>query len=795
MNRRQGLQPIWQRLFLYCLARLTLAACLLSVPAAFAQTTGFSLDFEEGSLRGWQRSGNAFDFQPTRGDNPTARHRGQPSKHQGQYWIGTYERYQGKSGEKAGSVQGDAPTGTLTSPTFTLPGGTLSFLVGGGSDFSTRVELVIIKGTGEFNETRVFHASGKNNETMRRVRWNLSPHANQQARLRIVDASAGGWGHINADDFRFSASPPTAAQPPIAEMMKGIVSIIPPQSKTVSVPSVVGETAEAAQAILKQHRLQMGNLLGRPSSRPAKTVIAQKPKARTQVEPDSLVDLWLATPMVMPVPSLVGRSVDDAIAILAETALEAGDVRKEVSARKEGTVVRQQPTAGTPTERGATIDLWVAVTDLVEVPELVGTSVEAAQEKLERRRLSLGTLATVPSEEAVDTVIDQEPPGGTRVKANSRVNLWLAKQMRVTVPNLGGLTESEAETAINKARLQMGRIREKASAHKPGTVIEQSPRSGSQVAIRSAVDLLLAKPELLPVPDLIGLSMTAAEKAITRARLQVGDHKQRPSEEQTGTVVEQQPRADSRVAAGSKVAIWTASPVLVEVPDLVGLSRQAAQRTLANSRLRLGEHQEKVSEEKAGTVLRHQPDAGTRVPVNSTVNLVVAVAAEPEWVTVPSLSGMSTDQAKVTLAGTGLLLGSLKERVSSLVEGSVLDQTPAPGTAAPPSSPVNIVIAVASPVVPVVPMWAWLAGGLITVGAASITIARLRARKKPSSVAAEDLSPRVKPHPDSGSQRVLGNAPSPSGPALRLRPVQDPGTVRIIPPEPSVQHRENDHEP
>ena len=111
-----------------------------------AQTYPFTLDFEDGTLRGWTATGDAFKFQPTRGDNPTARKRGQPSKHQGNYWIGTYERYQGKPHQRPGDIQGDVPQGYLTSAPFTIPKGRLTFLVGGGSSEQTRVELLAAPG-------------------------------------------------------------------------------------------------------------------------------------------------------------------------------------------------------------------------------------------------------------------------------------------------------------------------------------------------------------------------------------------------------------------------------------------------------------------------------------------------------------------------------------------------------------------------------------------------------------------------------------------------------------------------
>jgi len=157
-------------------------------------------DFETSDLRGWTSTGNAFAFQPTYRDNPTARGRGQPSKHQGKYWIGSYEKYQGLPGQKPGGVQGDGPKGVLTSFPFTIPSGTLSFLVGGGSGFKTRVELLV-------SGQKVLHASGRNTETMHRVTWNLNPYTGKTGQIRIVDESSGGWGHINVDDFKFSAAP------------------------------------------------------------------------------------------------------------------------------------------------------------------------------------------------------------------------------------------------------------------------------------------------------------------------------------------------------------------------------------------------------------------------------------------------------------------------------------------------------------------------------------------------------------------------------------------------------------
>ena len=173
------------------------AAAAPSAPAVpAAKSVNITWDFETGDLRGWHATGTAFNNQPTYGDNPTARHRGQPSRHQGNYWIGGYENRHTQS-DPAGRIQGEAPQGTLTSEPFTITSKLVSFLIGGGCDIKTeRIELVV--------DGHVAHrATGKCTETMERVKWDLREFRNRTAQLRLVDSSSGGWGHINFDDVRF----------------------------------------------------------------------------------------------------------------------------------------------------------------------------------------------------------------------------------------------------------------------------------------------------------------------------------------------------------------------------------------------------------------------------------------------------------------------------------------------------------------------------------------------------------------------------------------------------------------
>lgn len=154
-------------------------------------------DFENGDLTNWTADGDAFEFQPTKGDNPTVRGRNQPSKHQGEYWIGTFEKYNGKPELSPGQTQGDRPTGSLTSVSFVVSRAQIAFLIGGGKHPDKEYATLVVDGK------EVMKTTGKCKETMHKVVWDVRKFAGKQAQIVIKDLHHSGWGHINADDFRY----------------------------------------------------------------------------------------------------------------------------------------------------------------------------------------------------------------------------------------------------------------------------------------------------------------------------------------------------------------------------------------------------------------------------------------------------------------------------------------------------------------------------------------------------------------------------------------------------------------
>eukprot|EP01034_Spumella_vulgaris_P023126 gene23126-29319_t len=184
-----------------------------------ASLTTTSWDFEAGSLLGWKKSGNAFDYQPTFGDNSylhavrrpsagsNARAQSQASGMQGRYYIATAERRPGNPSDYStadplyaqGSNLGDAPTGTLSSDVFLVPEGgtTIKFLIGGGCDIYLEYVELLVDGMS------VARRTGRCSEKLLPASFDVSSLNGRAAQIRIVDQSSANWGHINVDSFQF----------------------------------------------------------------------------------------------------------------------------------------------------------------------------------------------------------------------------------------------------------------------------------------------------------------------------------------------------------------------------------------------------------------------------------------------------------------------------------------------------------------------------------------------------------------------------------------------------------------
>ena len=145
----------------------------------------------------------------------------------------------------------------------------------------------------------------------------------------------------------------------------------------------------------------------------------------------------------------------------------------------------------------------------------------------------------------------------TNVAANQLIEIRQGSvDEDVSVPNVVGLTQAAAESAITGAGLVVGSVLEQSSETVPaGSVISQDPVGGASVASGTAVNLVVSSGvATVSVPNVVGLTQAAAESAITGAGLVVGRIRSRNNRDvAAGDVFEQTPVAGSIVTSGSTV--------------------------------------------------------------------------------------------------------------------------------------------------------------------------------------------------------------------------------------------------
>jgi serine/threonine-protein kinase len=195
----------------------------------------------------------------------------------------------------------------------------------------------------------------------------------------------------------------------------------------------------------------------------------------------------------------------------------------------------------------------------------------------------------------------------------------------VTVPNIVHRTPDEGTEILVASGLILGRRSTAPVAEeKVGLITSQEPQAGSQVLRGTAVDIFVGRADEVTVPNVIGRTKRLATLSLGRARLVVGKVTtvRVPSPDQDGLVLDQDPKSGSVVPRGSAVDIDVGDLLEVAVPDVVGLKLGEAQAKLQEAGFRVGKvTQTPVGPDRAGIVLGQDPEAGTRVPAGSSVNM------------------------------------------------------------------------------------------------------------------------------------------------------------------------------
>jgi len=360
---------------------------------------------------------------------------------------------------------------------------------------------------------------------------------------------------------------------------------------------------------------------------------------------------WLLLRPSLTIPDVVGMPAEKAKAILKDARLEVGrEDSREAADAKPGTVLSQRPPAREKARKGQPIDLVVATGALVPVPNVQGRNIEQARTALKGASLVLGTIAAKATEEASPgTILAQQPEAGARVAKDASVDLVVATRATAEVPNVVGESLERARTLLAQAGFTVGRREVKPTEERPsGAVLSQKPTAGERVAKGQEINLVLAGPPPLRVPDLVGLALRDAQARLERLGLITGGIEHAPAtERQPGTVLGQRPAAGEQTEKGRPVDLVIAavpapaprpspssspgsrpSGTTVPVPDVTKMSSREAVAAVERVGLLPLIRELEVIRGPAGSVQGQRPPAGTLLEKGKGVSLLIP-AEEP----------------------------------------------------------------------------------------------------------------------------------------------------------------------
>lgn len=199
---------------------------------------------------------------------------------------------------------------------------------------------------------------------------------------------------------------------------------------------------------------------------------------------------------VIQAPVFVGVSLHEAEA----KAVEAG-VKVEVKSSETSStmpvdfVLRQDPEPQTMVQKGRVISLVTSSGPVsLALPDFVGGKFEVAQTFITANRLVLGDLVERIDASPVGTVLAQDPAGNTDVNRGSVVTLTISKGTMPAMPDLVGLSLTEARKRLSDLGLSVSKVIVASQTTQPAQlVLRQEPAADDAIEKDGWIELTVSK--------------------------------------------------------------------------------------------------------------------------------------------------------------------------------------------------------------------------------------------------------------------------------------------------------------
>jgi eukaryotic-like serine/threonine-protein kinase len=260
------------------------------------------------------------------------------------------------------------------------------------------------------------------------------------------------------------------------------------------------------------------------------------------------------------VPNVVGSTVSQATQTLQNEHLTVGSSTVKASNTTKGDVLSTDPKSGASVSKNSAVNLVVSGgpnIPTVAVPNVKGQQLTQAIAALQGANLGY-TIKDVTSNQAVGTVLTQDPVGGTKILETRKVQLTVSgTQSSVSVPSVVGQSPANAGGILTQAGLKVGSQSTACASQPNGVVSAQNPGAGASEPPGTPVNLVVSSGNCISVPSVVGQTQSSATTAITGAGLVANATFDTtcPNGAQPGNVDTQNPAPNAQVNSGSTVTI------------------------------------------------------------------------------------------------------------------------------------------------------------------------------------------------------------------------------------------------
>ena len=220
-------------------------------------------------------------------------------------------------------------------------------------------------------------------------------------------------------------------------------------------------------------------------------------------------------------------------------------------------------------------------------------------------------------------------------------NYWLgdvfSDPVRINVPDFVGSMKSDVVDNAEFKKIYRFTVTEVIDPKTAeGEIIAQDPEGGKSVMQtdqRVRVQLTVSRgAAMVDMPDVVNLEYRDAISTLIRSSFEYELEYELSSEVSENYVISSSPGPGEQLPAGSRVYLTVSAGAVaktVDMPNLIGLSSEAAVTRLESNRLVLGDISTVASDLQAGTVVGQSIEAG--VQVNEHTKIFLQISGGPDF--------------------------------------------------------------------------------------------------------------------------------------------------------------------